>query len=501
LNPDSPDTSALQLLLEMTGIRKEFPGVVAVSSGSFTLRAGEIHALVGENGAGKSTLIKILTGVHRADAGEVKLSGEPVEYRSPIEAHRAGIATIYQEFTLVPTMTVADNMFLGRERTRHGLIDSGFESDTARLQFKKLGVDIDPHKRVSDLTVAQQQLVEIARALLTDAKILVMDEPTAALTPREVESLFSILRDLAGRGIGIIFISHRLDEIFQISDRVTVMRDGETIAALPTAGLTRRRLIELMVGRSLEEEFPKVRAVIGDVRFEVKNLSGGRIRNISFSAKGGEVLGLAGLMGAGRTETARLIFGADPKDGGEIWLDGRRISINSPRDAVRHGICLLTEDRKLQGLVLKASARKNFALPNLGSWSRFGWIDHPKERARFFARVDSLNIRLASSEQKVEDLSGGNQQKLLVARWLETDSQVIMFDEPTRGIDVGAKYEMYLLINDLAAQGKVIIVVSSELPEVLGISDRILVMREGRIVGEIQDVAQATQEDIMALAG
>jgi len=363
-----------------------------------------------------------------------------------------------------------------------------------------MGVEIDPQAKVADLSIAQQQTVEIARAMIADARILVMDEPTAALAPHEVEALFAVLRELAKRGIGIIFISHRLDEVFAISDRITVMRDGQTIDTQPTKSMTRKHLIEQMVGRSLEDEFPKVAAKLGEVRFEVRHLIGGPVTDVSFSVRAGEVLGLAGLMGAGRTEIARLIFGADRKESGEILLDGKAIDVSTPRDAILRGICLLTEDRKAQGLVLIASSKDNFALPNLSRWSRLGWINRPMEKTRFFERVKSLNIRLSGPEQRVADLSGGNQQKLLVARWLETNSQVIIFDEPTRGIDVGAKYEMYLLINELAAQGKVIIVISSELPEVLGISDRILVMREGRVAGEITDVRNATQEAIMALA-
>ena len=484
----------------MAGIRKAFPGVLAISSGSFELLPGEIHALVGENGAGKSTLIKILMGVHRADAGEIRLFGQPVEFRSPIEAIRAGIAAIYQEFTLVPTLTVRANLFLGREQTRNGFIAADHEQREAAALFERLGVTIKPEWYVSDLTVAQQQLVEIARALHADAKILVMDEPTAAITPREVAALFGILRDLTAQGISVIFVSHRLDEVFEIADRVTVMRDGETIETRKTTDITRRRLIELMVGRSMEEEFPKALSQPGDIRFEVRGLSGGRIRNISFSVRAGEVLGMAGLMGAGRTEVARLIFGADPKKSGELILDGKPLVIKSPRDAVRHGLCLLTEDRKTQGLILKTSARDNFALPNLGSWSRLSWINKRTEHLRFLRRVGEMNIRISGPEQLAENLSGGNQQKLLVARWLEANSRVLIFDEPTRGIDVGAKYEMYLLIRKLAAEGKAIIVISSELPEILGISDRILVMKEGRIAGEITDVPHAGQEDVMSLA-
>jgi ribose transport system ATP-binding protein len=487
-------------LLVMKGIRKTFPGVIAVSSASFDLQPGEIHALVGENGAGKSTLIKILMGVHRADAGEIILFGGEVVFTSPLAARRAGIAAIYQEFTLVPTLSVAANLFLGREQTRRGLIDARQEYQQAVGLFGKLGVVIDPDALVHDLNVAQQQLVEIARALATDARILVMDEPTAALTPNEVEKLFALLHELAARDIGIIFISHRLDEVFKVADRVTVMRDGQTIATTKASELNRNQLIELMVGRPLESEFPKLPALCGDVCLEVRNLSGGKVRNISFQVKRGEVLGMAGLMGAGRTEVARLIFGADPKESGEIRVDGKDTDIESPREAIANGIYLLTEDRKSQGLVLKATAKDNFALPNLESWSRVGFIDERQESRRFAKHVSDLNIRIAGPDQLAEELSGGNQQKLLVARWLETNSQVIVFDEPTRGIDVGAKYEMYLLINDLAAKGKAIIVISSELPELLGICDRIMVMREGRMAGEISDVRAATQTDIMALA-
>lgn len=497
---NSSDDYLTAPLLEMCGIRKSFPGVLAISSASFELIAGEIHALVGENGAGKSTLIKILTGVHHADAGEIRLNGRPIRYDSPLEARRAGIATIYQELTLVPALSVRDNLFLGQEKGRFGFPDARAERKAALQVLERLGVKVDPATRVADLSIARQQLIEIARALLADCRILVMDEPTAALTPQEVANLFALLRELTGRGIGVIFISHRLDEVFAIADRITIMRDGATIDTQKTGDLTRRRLIEQMVGRTLEEEFPKVKSDCGAVGFEVRDMRGGPVDNISFSVKHGEVLGIAGLMGAGRTEMARLIFGADPKQGGTILIDGVPAVIQNPRDAIRHGICLLTEDRKLQGLILKATARENFSLPNVSRWSHLGFIKQPLERMRFSERTRELNIRLSGPEQRAEDLSGGNQQKLLVARWLETDSQVVIFDEPTRGIDVGAKYEMYLLINSLAAQGKMVIVISSELPEILGISDRIVVMREGRIAGEIADVSRATQEEIMALA-
>lgn len=487
-------------LLTMSGIGKSFPGVQAVSNASFELRSGEIHALVGANGAGKSTLIKILTGVHRADSGVITINSNPVSIHSPSDAQHLGIAAIYQELMLVPGLTVHANLFLGHEPTKHAFVDSESERTLAMHQFQKLGVKINPDALVKDLTVAEQQLVEIARALMAEARILVMDEPTAALTPREVDILFGILRELTNHQVGVIFIGHRLDEILAIADRVTIMRDGATIATCPATELSRQSLIEQMVGRSLTEEFPKAPPPDEAIRFEVRHLSGGMIRDASFSVRRGEVLGLTGLMGAGRTELARLIFGADRKDAGEILLDGDGLRVDSPQSAIKQGICLLTEDRKSQGLILKATAKENFALPNLHFWSKLSWIDGRKEASRFLKHVDLLHIRLSGPDQRAEDLSGGNQQKLLVARWLESQSQVVIFDEPTRGIDVGAKYEMYLLIRDLAVQGKVVIMISSELPEVLGISHRILVMRDGQIAGEL-DPSVATQQDIMALAG
>jgi ribose transport system ATP-binding protein len=487
-------------LLRMSGIRKAFPGVLAVRSGSLELCAGEIHALVGANGAGKSTLVKILTGVLRADEGEILLQGKPVAFHSPSDAWRAGITAIYQEFSLVPALSVRANLFLGRERARGGFIDADFERRAALSVLDKLGADLEPEARVSELSIAHQQLVEVGRALACETKILVMDEPTASLSPREVGRLFQILRDLTAHGIAVLFISHRLEEVLAIAESVTIMRDGDTIETRDVASMTRPYLIEQMAGRRLDEEFPPRGRYATGTTFEVIGLSGGRVASITFSAKRGEVVGLAGLMGAGRTEVARLIFGADRKEQGEIRLDGRCLDIRSPRDAIRHGICLLTEDRKSQGLILKASAQENFALPNLASWSHMGWIRQRQERSRFHQRVAEFDLRLTGPDQRADTLSGGNQQKLLVARWLETHSRVIIFDEPTRGIDVGAKHEMYMLIDRLAAEGKVVIVVSSEFTEVLGICDRILVMREGRMAGEIANAACATEEDIMALA-
>ncbi len=495
LQPHSGD-----VVLHMSGIRKSFPGVQALSDGSLELRAGEIHALVGENGAGKSTLIKILTGAQSADSGDVILSGTSVDFKSPLEAHGAGISAIYQEFTLVPMLSVRENLFLGSRGARRGWLDVDTERRAASDVLARIGLIIDPEAIVSTLTVAQQQMVEIARAMLFDCKILVMDEPTAALAPREVDRLFELLRELAMRGVGIIFVSHRLDEVLTISNRITVMRDGRTVASKKTTEWTRSNLIEQMVGRSLDQEFPRVAHDIGEKRFEVAGLSGGKVRDISFSVSAGEILGIAGLMGAGRTELARLIVGADERESGEITLDHLSLEIRSPRDAIRAGICLLTEDRKGQGLVLNASSIDNFALSNLRRWSHAGVINEKEEKSRFLTRVEQLNIRIADPEQRAVNLSGGNQQKLLVARWLETESHVVIFDEPTRGIDVGAKYDMYLLIGELARHGKSVIVISSELPEILGICDRVLVIKQGRVSGEFTDVRSATQEQVMTMA-
>jgi len=490
--PDSPP------VLRVAGVAKAFPGVQAIRTADLAVLPGEIHALVGENGAGKSTLIKVVTGAHRPDRGAVEIAGRPVRIRDPRDALAAGVAAIYQEFNLVPALTARENLFLGREPRRR--LDAGTERRRARELFERLGVAIDPDALVRDLPVAHQQLVEIARALLAEARLLIMDEPTAALTPREVETLFGILNDLRAHGIGILFISHRLNEVFRHADRVSVMRDGVTLGTWPVGELTREALIERMVGRPLDQEFPKQRAPLGAERLTVRNLRGGRVREATFAVRAGEVLGIAGLVGAGRTDLVRLVFGADRPEGGEILLDGAPVTIRSPRDAIRRGICLLTEDRAQQGLVLGLSARENFALPNLGHWSRASWIAERRERTAFLRYVESLNIRVAGPEQAARHLSGGNQQKLLVARWLESDSRVVIFDEPTRGIDVGAKVEMYLLINDLAARGKAIVMISSEMPEILGMSDRILVLHDGRITGEVTDVATATQERVLELA-
>jgi ABC-type sugar transport system ATPase subunit len=468
---------------------------------SLELYPGEVLALVGENGAGKSTLIKVLGGAHRPDAGTLYLSGRPAAIPDPVAAQRAGIAIMYQELNLVPDLSARANLFLGQEASPLGFLRGRDERRRAQELFARLGVNLDPETPCGRLSVAQQQVVEIAKALASKARILVMDEPTAALTVQETTRLFDIIRELKAQGIGIIYISHRLVEIFTIADRVMVLRDGEHIATRPVGAVTTDGLIEMMVGRKLESEFPPRQAKIGPERLVVRNLRRGEVvRDVSFSLRGGEVLALTGLVGAGRTETARLLFGADRADGGVVALDGRILRLDSPRDAIHHGICLLTEDRKAQGLILDRSVCENFALASLGQRSRAGFIRGRQESERLAHYVQGLRIKSARSEEPVRNLSGGNQQKVVLARWLQTHSNVLIFDEPTRGIDVGAKVEIYQLMNDLAAQGKAILFISSELPEVLGMADRILVMHAGHIAGEICDVAGATQEQIMRLA-
>ena len=497
--PVSRDSAAP--LLFMGGIHKRFPGVHALKEVDLELHAGECLALLGENGAGKSTLIKMLGGAHSPDEGTISLDGEPIRIDGPQHAIASGIAVIYQEFNLVPWLSARENIFLGQEPSRIGILPAKKERRRAAELFKQLGATIDPETLCRDLTVAEQQLVEIAKALATDARILIMDEPSAVLSPREVEGLFEVIDGLKKRGIGMIYISHRLDEIFTVADRVTILRDGEHVGTRAIEDLSREDMIELMVGRSIDQEYPKQPADIGEVRMSCKGLNRGhKVRDVSLQVHSGEILGLTGLVGSGRTETARLLFGADRPESGSITLDGKEIFLRSPRDAITAGICLLTEDRKSQGLVLGQTILENFGLPNLRSFSRYTWIDLARERSCMKEHGERLQIKMTGPDQVVATLSGGNQQKVVLAKWLERNAEVLLFDEPTRGIDVGAKYEIYQLMNRLAAQGKAIVMISSELPEVLGMSDRVVVMHEGRVKGEIRNVADATQQDIMKLA-
>ncbi len=488
-------------LLEMREIRKSFPGVQALRGVSLTLKAGEVLALLGENGAGKSTLMKVLGGSVEADQGEILIQGCKVPFNSLKDSRNAGVAVIYQEFNLVPALTAVENLFLGHETTRVGFLSHAQERQSAGKLFKRMGVEIDIDVPCRNLSTAQQQLVEIAKALVLQARIIVMDEPSASLTSYEVGRLFEIIRELRSQGIGIIYISHRLSEIAAIADRVTVLRDGANVGDRPIDQITRNQMIEMMVGRDLKDEFPKRNCAIGPTRLEAIGLSRGRaVQNVSFSVRRGEILALTGLVGAGRTETARLIFAADVREEGRIVLDGKELENSSPQEAISSGIGLLTEDRKLQGLILKHSVRENFSLPNLTWLSDKGFINQRQEQKKLDHYIEVLKIKVAHREQISNHLSGGNQQKVVLAKWLARNCEVLIFDEPTRGIDVGAKYEIYLLMNELAAAGKALIMISSEFPEVLGMADRILVMHEGRVTGEIQDAREATQEQIMQLA-
>jgi len=488
-------------LLSLRGIAKSFPGVQALADLDLDLFSGEVLAIVGENGAGKSTLIKILGGAHPPDAGIIQIAGQTVTIASPIAARRLGMTLIYQEFNLVPELSARDNIFLGGERTLFSRLHRYWERRRAEDLLGRIGFHFDPDLAIARLSVAQQQGVEIARALSLDARILIMDEPTAALTPPEVQALLNIVRELRRQGLGIIYVSHRLDEVFAIADRVLVLRDGKMVSCGPGSQESRKGLIEKMVGRTLEQEFPPRQVAIGEPRLVVNNLRrGDKVRDISLEVRRGEILVLTGLVGAGRTETARLIFGADPLEGGTISLDGKQLTIRGPRDAIRAGICLVTEDRKNQGLILDQSVLENFSLPNLPAFSRFGFLRRRQLRQAFADQVRRLGIKVQDARQPANHLSGGNQQKVVLAKWLQANAQVILFDEPTRGIDVGAKHEIYLLMNNLAARGKAILMISSELEEVLGMADRIVVMHEGRITGTITDVARATQESILDLA-
>lgn len=491
-----------KFVLEMRNITKRFPGVLALNRVNFELRPGEVHCLLGENGAGKSTLMKILAGAQPADEGEILLKGAPVKIHSPHHAQQLGVSMIYQEFNLSPFLSVAENIFLGREPRlgKTPFIDWRKMYRDAEEILGRIRVTIDVRRPVNECSVAQQQMIEIAKAISFDSQIIVMDEPSATLTDHELRALFELIGRLREEGIGIIYISHRLEEIFEIGSRVTVMRDGEYIGTDTVENLTRDKIIKMMVGRALTEEFPKGNFALGKERLRISGLGRrGAFKDVSFTLREGEIVGLTGLVGAGRTEVARVIFGADAPDAGTIALDGALITVKSPRDAIRQGIGLLTEDRKLQGLVLGMTVRENTTLANLDSLVSWLFISGRRERAVAEGFVRDLAIKTPSIEQSAQNLSGGNQQKVVLAKWLFTDSKVLIFDEPTRGIDVGAKVEIYKLMNKLVQEGVCILMISSELPEVLGMCDRILVMHEGTIAGEL-DRAEATQERIMHLA-
>ncbi|HXF64071.1 MAG TPA: sugar ABC transporter ATP-binding protein [Caldilineaceae bacterium] len=495
-----------EIVLRMEGISKAFPGVQALDGVDFEVRAGEVVALVGENGAGKSTLMKILSGAYRKDAGRIYIGGQEVEIGSPQQAQALGIAIIYQEFNLTRNQSVAANIFIAREPRQRGLggllglVDRQRMEREAQEILDRIGAHVAPTARVRDLSVAQQQMVEIAKALAVEARVIIMDEPTAALGEQEVETLFEIVAGLKAQGIATIFITHRLEEIFRIADRVVVLRDGRRVGELPISEATSARIIQLMVGRALDDIFHKEAAEITAPVLEVRNLTRkGAVHDVSFTLYRGEILGFAGLVGAGRTETMRLIFGVDAKDGGEILIDGKPVPITSPHDAVRAGLGFVPEDRALQGLVLKLPVRENIVLATLDRHSHAGWVDRRQVEETAYEYVDRLSIRTPHLRQRAMFLSGGNQQKVVLAKWLASQPKVLILDEPTRGIDIGAKAEVHALMSRLAQAGMGIIMISSELPEILGMSDRILVMHEGRVAA-ILDRAEATQERIMAYA-
>lgn len=490
-----------EVIVSMKNITKSFPGVMALDNVEFELRAGEVMALLGENGAGKSTLMKVLSGVYTRDAGEMRIFGREYGDLHPKSAQEAGVAIIHQELNMCRHLTVTENIFLGRELMRAGLLDhAGMEAEARRL-LETLRIDIDPDHVVGDMPVSKQQMVEIAKALSVNAKILIMDEPTSSLTAKEIEELFRIIRQLKEEGCGIVYISHRLEELKHIVDRVTIMRDGKFIKREEFCAMRMEQIISHMVGREIKEQFPKVRCERGRKIFEVRNLNAGHmVRNINFSLYEGEIVGFAGLMGAGRTETTRAIFGVDEKSSGEIFLEGKALKINCPMDAIKAGIVLAPEDRKKDGLCTKLSIRHNLALPNLDMiCNRLGIIRSQKEDALCDKAVKNLRIKTPNVEINSGNLSGGNQQKVVVGKWLARDSKVVIFDEPTRGIDVGAKVEIYHLMNELKKQGIAVMFVSSEMPEVMGIADRIIVMCDGRITGEIS-AEDATQDTILTMA-
>ena len=488
-------------IVELSHINKSFPGVKALDDVSFDLNEGEVMALIGENGAGKSTLMKILSGVYQPDSGEIKVFGVTVEGLTPKKVQELGIAIIHQELNMCTHLTVAENIFLGREKTKGMVLSASEMNREARNILERLGMDIDPETVVGDLAVSKQQMVEIAKALSANARILIMDEPTSALTSREISDLFAIIRKLRDTGCGIVYISHRLEELQHIADRVSIMRDGRRITTGDFSSFTMDSMIANMVGREIKEKFPKVQCGVGKVILKVEKLNAGRmVRNISFELHEGEIVGVAGLMGAGRTEMTRVIFGADARESGQIFLDGQPVEIRCPQDAIRTGIVLVPEDRKRDGLCTKLSIRDNVALPNLDILcGRLGAVHRRKERRMVWQTQKDLTVKMHDIEANAGSLSGGNQQKLVLGKWLARNSRVVMFDEPTRGIDVAAKVEIYHLMNELKKSGIGVLFASSEMQEIMGVADRILVMCDGRMTGELFPES-CTQNEILEYA-
>lgn len=487
--------------IEMRGIDKAFGGNAVLKDAGFLLDHGEIHALMGENGAGKSTLMKILTGVYTRDAGTVIVDGKEVCYKNPQEAERAGIVFIHQELNVLFDLTVEENMFLGKEiKGAFGICDKKAMRREVKKVLDKLGVSIDPAQRMSELSVGQQQMIEIAKALMVDAKVIIMDEPTAALTQSETEVLFQVVNSLREKGVSIVYISHRMEEIFELCDRITVLRDGSYIGTKKIAETDMNDVVKMMIGREIGERYPARNNVVGDVIFEVRDLTcPGVFKNVSFQVHAGEVLGVSGLMGAGRTEIMQAIFGNMPHVTGSIFLEGKEIHNKNPQTAMMNGIGFITEDRKVEGLMLEESIMKNISLANLGRISKMGVLNKKGEQDLVKKGIEELHIRCFGPQHECNNLSGGNQQKVVFAKWIYTNPKVLILDEPTRGVDIGAKKEIYNIINDLASQGVAVIMVSSELPEVLGMSDRVMVIREGEVRGTLSR-EEADQENIMILA-
>lgn len=491
-----------EVILTMKGIDKSFPGVHALDHVNLEIKKGEVHALMGENGAGKSTLMKILTGIYTKDEGSIVYEGKEVAFSNPREAQSAGIVIVHQELNMMNHLTVAQNIFIGREKMNGKLINDKRMNEEAKALFDKMNVDIDPTEIMGNLTVGKQQMCEIAKAISHDAKIIIFDEPSAALTETEIEELFKIIRDLKAKGLGIVYISHRMDEIKVITDRVTVMRDGGYVGTLITKDSTKDDIINMMVGRVIYED-PKEKSNVAPdapVVLKVEHLNAGKmVRDVSFELRKGEILGFSGLMGAGRTETARALFGADPKESGDIYINGKKVDIKNPMDAVKCGIGYLSEDRKRYGIVVDKTVAENTTMATMNDFMKGLFINKKKEKEIANQYVDALKTKTPSVDQLVVNLSGGNQQKVVIAKWLVRNCDILIFDEPTRGIDVGAKSEIYHLMNELAAEGKSIIMISSEMTEVLRMSDRIVVMCEGRKTGEIM-IEDATQTNIMQAA-
>lgn len=478
-------------ILKVTNITKSFPGVLALDHVSLEIPRGVVYGIVGENGAGKSTLMKILSGVYTKDAGTVEFGGEVIEHTTPVQALRRGLSIIYQEFNLVNTMTVGENIFLGRFKETHGMRGTHAR---ARELLDSIGCKIDTYALVSDLSASEMQMVEITKALSFDSRLIIMDEPSSSLTAEELKRLGEIIRSLRAKGISIIYISHKLDEIFEYCDIVTVMRDGKVISTRPIAEVTREHMIAEMVGRELENEYPPRTRCVGEPILEVRNLNTHKLHDINFTLHRGEILGLVGLVGAGRTEIIRALYGADKVHGKEIYMDGNAVTIRSPRDAKALGMGLVPEDRKREGLILKFSVAENITMAALDRIARRGIVDRRREQDIAERQIDNLRVKTASPQTKVVSLSGGNQQKCIVGRWLELNPRILILDEPTRGIDVGAKYEIYVLMNKIVEQGGAIIMISSELPEVLNMSHRVLTICDGRITGEFNPETDSVSE-------